>query len=314
MNRYLLLLAIIVDLIIGDPRWYPHPVVIIGRGIERLEKFLRKLFSKQSERVAGIILSLIMIISTYLITQKLIDLAYYINYYLGLVSEVWILTTTIAIKGLAQAGKSIYQPLINDNLELARKRLDWIVGRDTDKLTVAEVTRGTIETVAENTSDGIIAPLFYGVVGGAPLAMAYKAINTLDSMLGYKNEEYQYFGWAAASIDDLANWIPARITGLLFVIAALFTGDSWKGAIDIMIRDANKHPSPNAGFPEAAVAGALGIQLGGVNYYQGRESFRAYLGDAKVEFQPQQIRQTIQLMYWDVGAFIVCYSFVLMIV
>ncbi|GAB6100487.1 adenosylcobinamide-phosphate synthase CbiB [Halanaerocella petrolearia] len=314
MDRYLLLLAIVVDLIIGDPRWYPHPVVVIGKGIEWLEGILRKLFNKELEKIAGILLSVVIIISTYLITHKLIDLAYYINYYLGLVSQVWILATTMAIKGLAQAGNSIYQPLIEGNLESARRRLDWIVGRDTDKLTREEVTRGIIETVAENTSDGIIAPLFYGIIGGAPLAMTYKAVNTLDSMLGYKNKEYQYFGWAAARIDDLANWIPARITGLLFVITSLFTGANWKGAIKIMMRDASKHPSPNAGFPEAAVAGALGIRLGGVNYYQGRESFRAYLGDAKVEFHPQQIRETIRLMYWDVGAFIVCYYFVLMIV
>ncbi|GAB6137039.1 adenosylcobinamide-phosphate synthase CbiB [Halanaerobaculum tunisiense] len=314
MDKYIVLLAIIVDLIIGDPRWYPHPVVIIGWGIKWLEQFLRKLFDKELERIAGIILAIIIIISTYLITQKLIDLAYYINYYLGLVSEVWILATTIAIKGLSQAGKSIYQPLINDNLDLARRKLDWIVGRDADKLTTEEVTRGTIETIAENTSDGIIAPLFYGIIGGAPVAMVYKAINTLDSMLGYKNKEYQYFGWAAAQIDDLVNWFPARITGLLFMVASLFTGDNWRGVIDIMIRDASKHPSPNAGFPEAAVAGALEVRLGGINYYQGRESFRAYLGDAKAGFQPQQIRQTIQLMYWNVGAFIICYYSIQMII
>jgi len=307
MENYLLLVAIIVDLIIGDPNFYPHPVVIIGRGINLLERLLRKIFVNKLERIAGLILSIIIISSTFVVVDKLLDVAYYLNYYLGVTAEIWILAATFAIKGLAQAGMSIYQPLVEGNLEVARKKLDGIVGRDTAGLSAEEIIRGAIETLAENTSDGIIAPLFYAVIGGAPAAMAYKAVNTLDSMLGYKNEEYQYFGWAAAKIDDLANWIPARLTAFLFVIAAFLTGDNWQGAKKIIFRDATKHPSPNAGFPEAAVAGALNLKLGGINYYQGQESFRAHLGTGTEEFRSHQIKDTIEFIYWNVGLFVLGY-------
>ncbi|MBM7557114.1 adenosylcobinamide-phosphate synthase CbiB [Halanaerobacter jeridensis] len=304
MDNYLLLTAIILDLIIGGPNFYPHPVVIIGRGINLLENLLRRICGSKFERIAGLILSVIIISSTFVVVDKLLEGAYYFNYYLGMIAELWILATTLAVKGLARAGNSIYQPLVVGDLEAARKKLDGIVGRDTEGLSVENIIRGTIETIAENTSDGIIAPLFYAALGGAPAAMAYKAVNTLDSMLGYKNEEYQHFGWAAAKIDDLANWIPARITGFLFAIAAWFTGHNWKNGFKMMSRDAAKHPSPNAGFPEAAVAGVLGLRLGGVNYYHGEKSFRAYLGQAEVDFNPEQIKEVLELMYWNVALFI----------
>lgn len=307
MDNYLLLIAIIIDLIIGDPSWYPHPVVIIGRGINLLENLLRRICGSRFERIAGLILSIIIISSTFMVVDKLLDVAYYFNYYLGLIAELWILATTLAVKGLTRAGNSIYQPLVVGDLAAARKKLDGIVGRDTEGLSAENIIRGTIETIAENTSDGIIAPLFYAALGGAPAAMAYKAVNTLDSMLGYKNEEYYDFGWAAARIDDLANWIPARLTAFLFVIAAFLSGDNWQGAKEIIFRDAAKHPSPNAGFPEAAVAGALNLKLGGVNYYQGQESFRAYLGTGAEKFKLQQIKDIIKLLYWNLGLFVVGY-------
>ncbi|WP_018247675.1 adenosylcobinamide-phosphate synthase CbiB [Orenia marismortui] len=308
MNLYLLLMAVLIDIVIGDPNCYPHPVIIIGRGISIFERILRRFCrDKLSERISGIILVLFIIVGSYLVTKWIIDYAYQINYHLGLIVNLFLLSTTIAIKGLGQAGKNIYHLLVADNLNLARSRLDWIVGRDTDNLDEGEIIRATIETIAENTSDGIIAPLFYIIIGAAPLVMAYKAVNTLDSMLGYKNEKYRYFGWAAARIDDIANFIPARITAFLFVIAALINRSDWTGAIRIIARDAKKHPSPNAGFPEGAVAGALGIRLGGRNYYHGRESFRAYLGESKVEFDKEQIKETISLMYWNVGLFLIVY-------
>jgi adenosylcobinamide-phosphate synthase len=307
-EELILLIAVIIDLIIGDPDFYPHPVIIIGKAITFLEKIFRKLVrSKSGERIAGLILAVLIIILTFMISKAIIYYSYEINYYLGLVINSWLLSTTIAIKGLVQAGLRVYHGLLAGNLDLARKQLGWIVGRDTDNLVEGEIVRGTIETLAENTSDGVIAPIFYGMLGGFPLAMTYKAINTLDSMLGYKNEKYRYFGWAAARIDDLANWIPARLTACLYILAALIRGKDWRSAVRIIVRDAKKHPSPNAGYPEAAIAGNLNIRLGGLNYYQGEESFRAYLGDAKQEFDKEQIKETIGLMYWNVGLFLLIY-------
>jgi adenosylcobinamide-phosphate synthase len=307
-EELILIVAVIIDLIIGDPNFYPHPVIIIGKIINYLEKNFRKLVTtKRGERIAGLILVILIISLTYITSKAIIYYSYRVNYYLGLMVNIWLLSTTIAIKGLVQAGFAVYQGLLAGNLELARKQLGWIVGRDTNNLAEGEVVRGTIETLAENTSDGIIAPIFYGMLGGFPLAMTYKAVNTLDSMLGYKNQRYRYFGWAAARLDDLANWIPARITACLYILIALIKGKDWKNAIRIILRDARKHPSPNAGYPEAAIAGSLNIRLGGVNYYQGEESFRAYLGDARKEFDQEQIQETISLMYWNVGMFLVIY-------
>ena len=303
-----LLIALIIDFIFADPDWYPHPVVLMGKVINYLEKKLIAVFNhKLRVRIMGLILAIIVIIGTYLITWQIIRVSSSINYYLGFTINIWLLFTTIAIKGLVQAGNGIYQAIINNSLKLARKRLSWIVGRDTDQLRESEIIRATIETLAENTSDGIIAPLFYALLGGAPAAMAYKAVNTLDSMLGYKNQRYLHFGWAAAKIDDLANWIPARITGALFIIAALINGYNWEKAFKTIKRDAKKHPSPNAGYPEAAIAGALGVRLGGVNFYHGEKSFRAYLGVAEVDFNLQQINRTIKLIYWNVGLFLGLY-------
>ncbi|WP_408955875.1 adenosylcobinamide-phosphate synthase CbiB [Natroniella sp. ANB-PHB2] len=305
MEEYLVLIAVIIDLLVGDPNFLPHPVVIIGKGINWLELGLRKIFSgKLGLKIAGAILSVVVVGSTYLISQLILEIFFGFNYHLGLIVYIWLLSTTIAIKGLVGAGREIYHQLSTAQLKQARKSLGWIVGRDTDLLEAGEIVRGTIETLAENTSDGIIAPLFFGLIGGTPLALAYKAVNTLDSMVAYQNEKYQDFGWAAAKIDDLANLIPARLTGGLFVIAAVFLNKEWKLSLETIIKDAKKHPSPNAGFPEAAIAGALQIRLGGVNYYQGQRSKRAYLGQAKVDFATEQIQDTIKLLYWNTGIFL----------
>ena len=184
-----------------------------------------------------------------------------------------------------------------EDLENARYKVGWIVGRDTENLSPQEVSRAAIETVAENTVDGIISPLFFFLIGGLPLVYLYRAINTMDSMLGYKNDRYLYFGRVAARIDDVANYIPARITGIIFVVSAfvlrLNTTNSWK----MLRRDASKHPSPNGGWAEASVAGALEIRLGGYNFYFGRETFRAYMGEPLQEMGPQHIMTCIQMMY-----------------
>ncbi len=296
-----LLLAIIIDLIIGDPRSIPHPVVIIGKFISKLEAvFFSFVNNDGAKKIAGIVLVLIVVFTTYFISSQLINLGFIINFYLGIVINIWLLSTTIAIKGLRKAGLKIYYYLKDDNINQARTAVAEIVGRDTDKMKGNDIVRAAVETIAENTSDGIIAPIFFYLIGGTPLALAYKAVNTLDSMLGYKNEKYRHFGWSAARFDDLVNFLPARLTGIGFCIAALVTRGDWKKGWQIMIRDAGKHPSWNAGYPEAAVAGSMGVSLGGLNYYHGKPAFRAYLGDKNRELLVKDIKLVIRLMSWNV--------------
>ena len=307
-NSYLLPAAVAIDLAFGDPGWLKHPVEIIGTGIEILEAKLRPPADSQSgERLAGVVLVVIVVSATYLVTVGSLKISYYVNYYLGLVLNLALLALTLSIKGLARAGNSVYTALQAENLELARRRLAGLVGRDTDCLAEPEIVRAVVETVAENTSDGIIAPICFALVGGVPLAMSYKAVNTLDSMLGYKNKKYRYFGWAAARLDDLANLVPARLTGGLFVAAALLSGQDGRQAGKILLRDGANHPSPNAGRPEAALAGALNLRLGGVNYYRGRKSVKPYLGEAKAELKPEQIKKAVKLMYWALGVWLASY-------
>jgi adenosylcobinamide-phosphate synthase len=302
----IILIALVLDLLLGDPEMITHPVVLIGRFINwgegKLRRFAR---SNLGERILGSLLALLTIGLTWLIAYALIMLGSSINKWLGMIIEILLLSTTLSIKGLAKAGREIYDQLVKADFEEARERLNWIVGRDTENLGEADIVRATVETVAENTVDGIISPLFYAFIGGAPLAMAYKAVNTLDSMLGYKNEEYRYFGWAAARIDDLANLIPARISGVLFIIAAFCLGKNGFDSTKMILRDARKHPSPNGGYPEAAVAGALQVRLGGVNYYQGEKSFRKYLGDEIRNLEAVDIKDTINLMYITTALFVI---------
>lgn len=200
------------------------------------------------------------------------------NPYVTMGAEALLLSFTICPRSLASAAEEIYTFLIHHHLGAAREKVGWIVGRDTDQLDEGEIVRATVETVAENTTDGIISPLFFYAIGGLPLAVLYRAVNTMDSMLGYKNEKYLYFGRPAARLDDICNFIPARITGLLFIIAAFFLRLDYGNAWRMMRRDAAKHPSPNGGYAEASVAGALDIRLGGYNSYFGKMTFRAYMG------------------------------------
>ena len=211
--------------------------------------------------------------------------------------QALLLSFTISPRSLAAAGKEIQQYLWADDLAEARKKVGWIVGRDTQSLDASEVTRATVETIAENIVDGIIAPFFFFFLGGVPLAVAYRAANTMDSMLGYKNDKYLYFWRAAARLDDVLNYIPARITGILLVLAAGILRLDMKNAWRIMRRDAAQHPSPNGGFPEAATAGALGIRLGGMNSYFGKPHFRAYMGDPLETLAAPHITGAIRLMY-----------------
>jgi adenosylcobinamide-phosphate synthase len=292
--------AFLVDLLVGDPRWLPHPVIAIGRMIQALEKRLRSApLTSSQERRRGAVLALAVIAVSAGLTAMILKLLYMVHPWVGKVAEVWLISTTIATRGLAAAGYQVAKQLREENIERARYEVGMIVSRDTSKLSQKEIIRAAVESVAENIVDAVIAPLFYACIGGAPLAMAYRAANTLDSMVGYKNDRYLQFGYVSAKLDDWLNWVPARITAILIVLASWLTGASGVGAWKIILRDAKKHPSPNSGIPEAGVAGALGIRLGGHNVYHDRISFREYMGDAKQELNIEHIDRTIRILFFS---------------
>jgi len=291
--------AFLIDTVIGDPRSKFHPVVLIGNLISLLEKFLLRESDKPLRKIfkGGVLVYSVLIIIM-LIGIGIELLTKEIPY---LVAQIFIqalvLSFMISPKSLAKAGYEIYLLLYTEHLDYARKKVSWIVGRDTENLNEAEVTRATVETVSENTVDGVISPLFFFAIGGLPLAMFYRAANTMDSMIAYKNKKYFFFGQIAAKLDDILNYIPARITGLLFVCAAFILQLDYKNAFAMMKRDAKKHPSPNGGWAEATVAGALNIRLGGMNYYFGEPHFRAYMGEPNESLEAAHILGAIRLMY-----------------
>jgi adenosylcobinamide-phosphate synthase len=293
-----LVFAYIVDRIVGDPQFFiPHPVILLGKCISGLERLIRSIVKEEANlKWAGMFLPLVLIIISYGSVWAILTLLVRISPILSFLAGVWVLSTTIATKGLADAGLDVYNKLKDDDLIAARHALSMVVSRDTEHLEASEVSRGAIETVAENIVDAIVSPLFYAAIGGVPLAMAYRAVNTLDSMVGYKNDKYKNLGWASAKLDDLANLIPARIAGVLIVFVSWYLKLNWRGSWNMMRRDARKHPSPNGGFPESAVAGALNIQVGGENRYFGVSSYRAVLGDPIRSIQYEDIRTSIQIM------------------
>lgn len=292
-------LAFLADALIGDPRSRLHPVVLIGGLIASLERSLYHEGDSDSRKLwAGGLLAVTVLLLVYNMTACLLQLVHLVsNQYVAVLIEAVLLSFTISPRSLASAGREIYGYLEKGDMENARYKVGWIVGRDTEKLSSGEVARATVETVAENTVDGVIAPLFFFVLGGVPLAFMYRAANTLDSMVGYKNDKYLYFGRVSARIDDVLGYIPARITGLLFVLSAVLLRLDWRNSWKMLRRDAAKHPSPNGGWAEASAAGALDIRLGGYNSYFGRESFRAYMGEPIEELAPKHILGCTQLMY-----------------
>lgn len=286
-----------LDLLLGDPSYLTHPVVIMGSLISWCEGlFRREEDSIKRQRISGILLVIGVVGTAYGVGYAMIAIANNVHQVFGFMLSVWLISTTIATKGLWQEAHQIEGLLKAHNLAGARQAVGRIVGRDVDSLDEVGIIRATVESVAENTVDAVMAPLFYGLLGGAPLALAYRAVNTLDSMVGYKNERYLYFGWAAARLDDLANHVPARLCGLLIVTSAAIWGLDAKESWRILWRDSRKHASPNSGLPEAAVAGALQVQLGGENSYQGLVSFQPYLGDPTRNLALGHIRQTVWLM------------------
>lgn len=292
-----IVLAYIIDRIVGDPRSFPHPVVWIGKAIRLLEKGIRKIVKKEeSLKIAGLLFPVLIGGGVYGIVAALLYILGLWNHWLALITEIWLISTTIAAKGLGDAGLEIYRHLKDGDFTKARYSLSMVVGRDTEKLDEGEISRGAVETVAENIVDAIISPLFFALIGGAPLAMMYRAVNTLDSMVGYKNEKYQNLGWASARLDDVLNYIPARLTILFMLLACWLKKLDVKRSWRTIVRDAKGHPSPNSGIPEAAIAGALHIQLGGTNYYGGIVSHRAKMGDPERSIQKQDILATIHVM------------------
>lgn len=302
----LLLAAYVLDRLVGDPRSLPHPVMLMGKAITALERLIRRFVRQpRSLKRAGVLLPLLVAGGSWLLTAALLWLLSEISPWLALAAEAWLISTTIAAKGLKDAGMAVYVELRKGDLPAARQALGMIVGRDTASLDSPEIVRGTVETVAENIVDAIISPLFFALLGGAPLAMAYRAVNTLDSMVGYKNDKYRDLGWASARLDDVANYIPARITALLLTLCARLLRLDWRRSWCTVRRDARLHPSPNSGYPESAVAGALGIRLGGVNIYHGVASFRAYMGDPLRSLKPEDIIVTSRMMLLSSSMFVV---------
>jgi len=295
--------AIIVDLLVGDPKWPTHPVIRIGQLIRWLERRLYRTedggaaFSRRL-RLRGVVLTAVTILTAYIVMTVIVIAADAVNRWLGYAVSVWFVSTTIAVKGLKDAAMRVYRPLAAGNLDEARKYAGYIVSRDTAHLSEPEAARAAVETVAENTVDAFLSPLLFALVGGAPLAMAYRAANTLDSMVGYRNEKYRYFGWCSARLDDVLNYIPARISAAVMPMAALLLrGMSARRAIRAVFAFASRHPSPNSGLPESAAAGALGIELGGVNRYFGQESERARLGWPLRPLAADDIVGTVKLLY-----------------
>jgi len=294
-DTVIVLAAVVLDLVLGDPRALPHPVVAIGRMISFLENPLRRLF--KNARLAGVALLLTTVGLTYACAALLVNAAYALSPVAGFVMALYFAWVSLAARSLHLESAKVAKALLSGDLAGARLALSYIVGRETAELDEPEVVRGAVETVAENTGDGVIAPLFYLMLGGPPLAMAYKAVNTLDSMVGYKNERYLEYGWASARFDDLANYLPARLTGLLMVLAAPVCALSGSGAWRIMRRDCRNHSSPNSGFPEAAAAGALGVRLGGANRYFGRVVEKPTIGDVAAPLSLAAYDGVVRLMY-----------------
>jgi adenosylcobinamide-phosphate synthase len=274
------LAAVLLDVVLGDPRWLPHPVRLIGWVIVRCEELIFVFCQDPlTKRLAGVVLALGLPCGCYFIVWELIRLMDSLNETLGLITWIVLGYATLAARDLWDHATRVYRAMTEQGLPAARLAVGHIVGRDTATLSESDIVRATIESVAENSSDGIVAPLFYLAVGGPALAMAYKAVNTLDSMIGYRNPRFQDVGWASARLDDLVNWIPARLTAVGISLAAAVRLGQGRSAWRICWRDAGKHLSPNSGWPEAAMAGALWVQLGGVNEYGGLREARATLGD-----------------------------------
>lgn len=294
-----LVLGFFIDLLVGDPRWLYHPVRIIGHGISFLENHLRTCFPKteKGEQRAGFLLVLLVCAGSAAVPFGILYLAYRIHLVFGICLEILMCYQMLAVKSLKDESMRVFEELKKGDLEGARYAVSMIVGRDTRTLDEAGVTKAAVETVAENTSDGIIAPLFYMAIGGPVLMFFYKGVNTMDSMVGYKNEKYLNFGRYAAKFDDIMNYLPARISAWLMIAASYMCGFDGKNAAKIYIRDRYNHASPNSAQTEAVMAGALDIQLAGNAYYFGKLYEKPTIGDNIRPVESQDIQRANRLLY-----------------
>ncbi len=291
----IILAAFILDFYLGDPRWLPHPVIAMGKAISFFEPVFRKIV--KSPLVAGAGFSLFLILSAWAIAWAIVFLGSMISKTVSDILQVLLLFFCFSSKSLEKAAMEVFKALQENNIDKARQKVGMIVGRQTDKLDETAITRAGIETVAENFVDGFLSPLFFALIGGAPLAIAYKMINTLDSMVGYKNDTYLLFGRFSARIDDVANYIPARLSlGIVFLSCFLFSPRAAVRALKTGFSQGRAHKSPNAGFPEAAFAGALCIRLGGPNAYHGRVVEKPYIGKGFADPGKEKIKQACDLM------------------
>lgn len=295
MNFLIVFSALLFDRLVGDPRSMPHPVIWIGRTISFFERHFNK---GRFRYMKGVMTSTFIVFMTAFLVGSIVIFAWKTSIWLGIGMELTLITIALAQKSLKDAAFVVYDALYEGDLEEARTKLGWIVGRDTAHLDEGEIVRGVVETVSENTSDGITAPLFYALIFGATGAWVYKTINTLDSMIGYRNERYEEYGRFAAKLDDVANWLPSRLTGLLILtMTRNETAKPLRQRLQAWLRDAKKHPSPNSGYLEAATAYQLGIRLGGENRYKGITSHRAYMGEGVVPLQKEHIATTVHHAY-----------------
>lgn len=302
----------ILDFLFGDPVKIPHPIIFIGKLISTMEKFLRNKFpaTPDGEKKAGIVLAVSVPAVSFIISATVLFIAYKIHFILWFIVHTFWAFQIPASKCLADESRKVYIKLKEKDLDGARKQLSYLVGRETSELSEEEVIKACVETVAENTSDGVTAPLFYLMLGGVPLAFFYKAVNTLDSMVGYRNEKYEYFGKASAIFDDILNFIPSRICGLCMVSASFFCGENSSNSLRIFKRDRKNHLSPNSAQTESAVAGALGIQLGGTHIYFGKAVEKPTIGDNMRNAEPDDIIKTNRIMM--TASFISLFIFVLL--
>ena len=300
-----LALAAVLDVAAGDPRWLPHPVRGMGAVIAWVDHHVRAVCrSEQALQIAGSCLALGLPAAVYAAATWVIAQVMEVAPLLGQVVGIGLAYTTLAGRDLFDHVHAVLRELTAGNLSGAREAVAMIVGRDSATLTEPDIARAAVETIAESTSDGIIAPLVYLSLGGAPLALAYKAVNTLDSMIGHRDERYEHFGWASARLDDVMNWVPARLAGGFIALAAGLSTGQWHRIHEswyMLHRDGDKHPSPNSGRPEAAMAGALGVRLGGRNYYDGVPHEAPLIGEGAAEISPEHIRQASRIMIVTYG-------------
>lgn len=306
-----ILIASLLDVIIGDPYSFPHPVKLMGKIINSEDRFFRKISNNKNLKLMGLLIVLINISMGFMIPYFLLKSIRNIKWLYHIIN-IYLIYTCIASRCLHFEAFKVIDAL-KESLEAGRKRLSYIVGRDTTRLSEEEILKATIETVAENTSDGVIAPLLYIMILGAPGGLMYKFVNTMDSMLGYMNERYIDLGYFPAKVDDLFNYIPARITGILMNIASIFRFDV-KNGFNIMIRDRKNHKSPNAIYPEAAVAGLLGIQLGGSSIYKGKLVEKPNIGDKVFPTQKNHIKSAVEIMYRSEALLIMVFLLILRLI